>query len=109
MFKLNPSPTFKAPIALSQPGVEKPLEVPFEFRHKTTEQIADWLARAPGRSDPDVLHEVIVGWSVVDDRGEAVAYSHTNLATLLNNYPTAKGEIFAGYLAELTKAKAKNS
>lgn len=108
MFRLTPNPTFKAAVPLSMPGMEKPLSVPFEFRHKTTEQIAEWMARAPGRSDADVLHEVIVGWSVADDQGVEVPYSYTALSTLLNNYATAKGEIFSAYLSELTKAKAKN-
>lgn len=108
MFKLTPDATFKAPVPLSRPGLEKPLMVPFEFRHKTRDELADWMARAPGRSDPDVLDEVIVGWGVVDATGQPVPYSHTTLVTLLGNFSTAKGEIFSAYLAELTKAKAKN-
>lgn len=109
MFRLTPNTLFKALVPLSQAGIEQPLDVAFEFRHKTKEQLADWMARAPGRSDVDVLNEVIVSWGVVDDDGAAVPYSHTHLATLLSNYPPAKGEIFSAYLAELTKAKAKNS
>jgi hypothetical protein len=109
MFRLTPSPTFKTLVPLSQPGVERPLDVAFEFRHKSKDQVADWLARMPGRSDQDNLHEVIVSWGIVDDKGEPVPYTITALATLLNNYPTANSEIFAKYLSELTKAKEKNS
>jgi hypothetical protein len=108
MFRLKPNPTFKTMVPLSQPGVEQPLQVPFEFRHKSQEQLATWMANMPGRSDPDNLHDVIVSWGVVDADGVEVPYTHTALAELLDNYPTAKGEIFSKYLSELTKAKEKN-
>jgi hypothetical protein len=109
-FRLNPNPTFKAAVPLSVPGLEQPLSVSMTFRHKTQEQLADWMARAPGRSDPDVLGEVLVDWDgVQDDDGGPVPFSYANLVALLGNYPASKGEIFSTYLAELTKAKRKNS
>lgn len=109
-FRLNPNPTFKVPVPISVPGMEQPLHVVMTFRHKTQEQLADWMARAPGRSDPDVLREVLVDWEGVhDDDGAAVAYSYERLVVFLGNYPASKGEIFSTYLSELTKAKRKNS
>ena len=33
MFKLQPNPTFKAPVLLSVPGEDKPKEIVGEFRH----------------------------------------------------------------------------
>jgi hypothetical protein len=108
MFKLTPNPTFKAPVPLSVPGMEKPLSVPMEFRHKTQAELTAWMAGAPGRSDPDVLGDILVGWEIAGDDGQPLPYSHTHLATLLENYPAAKGEIFNAYLGELTRAKAKN-
>jgi hypothetical protein len=109
MFRLKPDPTFKTLVPLSRPGVEKPIDVPFEFRHKTKEEVATWMAGMLGRTDADVLDEVIVSWGVVDEGGRAVPYSHTALVGLLSDFPTSKGEIFSKYLSELTKAKEKNS
>jgi hypothetical protein len=108
-FRLNPKPTFTVPVPISVPGMEQPLSVVMTFRHKTQEQITDWMARAPGRSDPDVLAEVLVGWEGVTDEADAVVpFSYAALTEFLGNYPASKGEIFSTYLSELTKAKRKN-
>jgi hypothetical protein len=109
MFRLIPSPTFTVRVPLSVPGVEKPLEVPIEFRYRTPDALVAFMARMPGRSDVDNLHDVIVGWSgVAGADGEPIAYSHSNLATLLAHYKPAAKEIFAVYTRELSEAKAKN-
>lgn len=110
MFQLNPSPTFKALVPLSRPGVEQPLPVAFEFRHKTKEAYATWREGLKGRSDVDALHDVIERWEgVVDDAGQPVPYSHAALFTLLTNFTPSAREIFAKYESELIEAKAKNS
>lgn len=109
MFKLNPSPTFKAEVPLSVAGMAKPMAIEVEFRHKTATGIQKWMEGAAGRQDVEVLDEIIAGWSrVMDDAGNPVVYSTGALSTLLENYPAAKWELLAAYKAELTEAKRKN-
>jgi hypothetical protein len=109
MFNLVPTPTFSAPVPLSVPGLADPLEVRVTFRHKTREALAKWLADAGQRADGDMLHDVITEWTgMADEQGEPVPYSRTALETLLDNYPAARGELFAVYVSELSKSKRKN-
>lgn len=109
MFRLNPSPTFKASVPVSVPGMDKPLEIAVEFRHKTATGLQEWMRRAVDRTDAQNLDEVIAGWSgVMGDDGAQVPYTLTALSTLLENYPAAKWEMLVAYKAELTEAKRKN-
>lgn len=109
MFKLNPKPTFTAPVALSVPGLSEPLEVLFTFRHKGKEALAKWVATASQKLDAEALSEVVCGWAgVKDEDGQDVPYTLTALSALLENYPASQGEVFRAYLRELTEAKRKN-
>lgn len=107
MFNLNPSPTFKAPVPLSVPGLQQPLEVSFTFRHKTKTALDDWLKRFMETPGHEVLGEVIEGWDMRRN-GEPVPFSLTALAELCESYTPARGEISDTYLIELTRAKRKN-
>lgn len=110
MFKLNPAPTFTAQVPLSVPGLPEPLALAVTFRHKGKSALAAWMASAAGKQDAELLHEVIAGWSgMQDEAGAEVSYSLAALTDLLENYPAAHGELFRGYLGELTEAKRKNS
>lgn len=110
MFKLVPDPIFEAAVALSVPGLPKPLEVVFTFRHKNRTALHAWINSASTKRDAALLDEVIVGWAgVQDEAGAPVAYSFTALTDLIENYGAAHVEIYKAYLAELTKAKEKNS
>lgn len=109
MFKLIPNPTFKAPVPLSAAGVEKPIAITVEFRHKTATGLKAWLSSAPNRADVDLLDEVIAGWSGMQGADGAEApYSRDALSTLLENHPASKWELLGAYQAELTEAKRKN-
>lgn len=109
MFRLNPAPTFKVDVPLSVAGMDKPLAISVEFRHKNATGLQDWLRRAGERTDVENLADVIAGWSgVMGDDGQPVPYTLTALGTLLENYPAAKWELLFAYKAELTEAKRKN-
>lgn len=107
MFNLNPSPTFPAPVPLSVPGVSQPLEVVFTFKHKTRTGIEKWAQDYLANPGADVLAEVIAGWDMKRD-GEAVPYSFTALAELIELYTPARIEISDAYINEITRAKRKN-
>lgn len=106
MFSLTPNPTFKALVPLSVPGLDKPLEVPFEFKHLNKERLGVWLARAATVSDVNLLDEVIVSWGV-HDQGVPVPYSFTALERLLSEYSTAHGDIVQTFLREMGESKKK--
>lgn len=109
MFKLNPNPTFTVAVPLTVPGMPEPLEVNMTFRHKNKTALSKWMQEAAGKDDSALLHEVLSGWSgMQDDTGCDVPYSLSALTDLLCNYPASHSEIFRAYLQELTEAKRKN-
>lgn len=109
MFQLDPAPNFPATVLISVPGQAGGTPLLVIFRHKRKTAIADWISRARGRSDVEILSEVIERWDGMHNgRGEEVPYSVDALDTLLENYPAAKDDLFQTYLRELTEAKRKN-
>jgi hypothetical protein len=109
MFIIDSSPEFTADVPLSRPGLSEPVAIKVTFRHKNRDALKTWIASAPGTDDVQLLNEVIVSWSGMQDaEGKTVAYDVTALSRLLNNYPPARGELFRVYLSELTDAKRKN-
>lgn len=109
MFQLDPNPTFQVSVPISVPGRADGIALLVTYRHKRKTSIADWIARARGRTDAEILGEVIEGWSGMHDAaGQDVPYTVGNLDTLLENYPAAKDDLFQTYLRELTEAKRKN-
>jgi hypothetical protein len=110
MFKIDPDPTFTAPVPLSRPGVSDPINVLVTFRHKNRDALTTWLAKKGKVDDVELLGEVIEKWSGLQTaEGEEVAFSATTLSTLLANYTPARHELFRSYLNELTDSKRKNS
>ncbi|MDP1686884.1 phage tail assembly chaperone [Hydrogenophaga sp.] len=107
MFNLNPSPTFKAPVPLSVPGVSQPLEVVFTFKHKTRTAIEKWAQDYLANPGAEVLDQVIAGWDLKRD-GEPVPYSFSALSDLIEMYTPARSEISDAYITEITRAKRKN-
>ncbi len=108
MFTLKAPATFKTTVALSTPGEATADPIRVEFRHKSRTQLADFVAKAAsGPEEVDLLDEVIVGWSLIDDAGE-VPYSKENLAILIDQYGPAATEIYRAYLKALNESRAKN-
>lgn len=109
MFKLCASPTFAAKAGITIPGEDKLAEISIVWRHKTRDQINDWIKRSATANDIDTLSEVIEGWSgVVDTQGTVVPYSRAALAELLQTFPAAGMDLFRAYLRELSASRAKN-
>jgi len=109
MFQLDPAPTFEVVVPISAPGKAAGLDLTVTFRHKRKTAIAEWISTARGRTDVEILGEVIHGCvRMHDGKGEDVPYSSDALGTLLENYPAAKDDLFNAYLRELTEAKRKN-
>lgn len=103
MFKIQPNPTFTAKVHLTVPGSEKPSTVDVEFKHLSRPQIKAYFDGLEGKSDTEALGEIIVGW-----KGFDANYSEKSLESLLDNYPTAGGELFEAFRKELMEARRKN-
>lgn len=123
MFKLNPSPTFKASIKITVPGSD-PVPIEFEFKHRSRAGLAEWQksfqrtvtdAESPDgerievRRDEELIPEYIAGWSgVIGDDGLPVPFSVEAVLKLGNNYHAAPMEIYIGYLKALQESRTKN-
>ena len=110
MFKINPAPTFHAPVSLSIPGAESPAIVKVEFRHKSRTEFMAWWEKSQKRKAVDALADVIVSWGeeVIDQDGKPLAYSKEALAQLLDNYHASGTEILQTYYRELVESRKKN-
>ncbi|MFZ5917051.1 MAG: phage tail assembly chaperone [Chloroflexota bacterium] len=101
MFKLIPNPTFYSSVVGIVPGSTSALEL--EFRHKDKDELAAYLNSAQGRSDYDLIDEIVVGW-----RGVDVGFDATSLHALLNNYPASAARIVSAYCDALAGARLGN-
>lgn len=103
MFKLEPSPTFRATVAITVPGGDsQPLKV--QFKHKTRSALQAFLDDASGRIDADMLSDMIAS---VEDKEEGQSDANF-LAQLTENFPAAANDLLRAYLKELTESRVKN-
>lgn len=106
MFVLQPKPTFKETIEIPVPG-EAPGSITFEFKRLGKKALRSLFKSiqdgAETREDSDVLAEIVVGWSGVDED-----FSQTALETLCDAYPGSVTAIILGYNKAMMEGKAKN-
>ena len=102
MFKIDPNPTFSAPVSVHVPGQGSGSFIA-EFVYLDKEARKDYVEGLPGKSNLEALAEIVVGWSEMD-----APFSHANLERLLNKYDTAAEGFFNAFFKELTGAAAKN-
>ena len=102
MFKIDPNPTFSAPVSVHVPGQGSGSFIA-EFVYLDKEARKDYVEGLPGKSNLEALAEIVVGWNDMD-----VPFSHENLEKLLNKYDTAAEGFFKAFFEELTGAAAKN-
>lgn len=105
MFKRDPNPTFPATVQITVPGgTSQPLAV--VFKHKTTEELAAFLAPGPGKSNAAMLADMIASVDIAAKQdGESDA---DFLAYICGKYPAAASDMLRTYLRELTESKVKN-
>ena len=99
--KLQPNPTFKAPVAIHVPGGDD-AKVTFEFRHRDRDAIKKFSADIGELDDVGIVKLACVGWELDD------AFTDDNIKLLLDNYISAARSIVATYYDELLKAKLGN-
>lgn len=101
VFSLIPNPTFQATVKFAIPG-EQTASIKIEFKHKTAEEVEDFLKRAQKEKDFDAVSEIVVGWDI----GEP--FNEENLKTLLSNYGGAARAITNTYWREIFGAREGN-
>ena len=102
MLKLKPNPTFKAKVVIPTPEGE--VKVDFTFKHKTRDELQDFLfGEHPDRTDTDAVLEIAEGWSGVDG-----AFGREALDEMFANYHGAARAIVKAYAEQLTQARAGN-
>lgn len=100
-FKLEVSPTFKATVGLPIHG-GKTVDLEFEFKHRTRDQLNEWMKGLPKRGDVDILEDVLAGWSLDDP------FTRESMELLAQNFAGAPREIVSAYIDEMTQARRKN-
>lgn len=100
-FKLAVAPTFKAKVAIPVHGGET-VELSFEFKHRTRDQLADMMKTIEKRKDVDLMLDVLAGWELDDPFGKE------SIELLCQNFAGAPREIFGTYITEITQAKRGN-
>jgi len=105
MFKLQPNPTFWAPVSIPVPHADNEAVIEIEFNHKTKVDLDAYLklTAQPETKDPDSIGEIVKDWKGLD-----VDFNTDHLNTLLNNYPSAGRAILRAYIVALTEGRKKN-
>jgi len=98
---LNAAPTFKKEVEIPVAG-GKPAFVEFTFKHRTRDDLKDFIEALSGREDVEVLIDIATGWDLDDPFGKE------SLEKLVQNYTGAARAVIEVYLAEMAGARVKN-
>lgn len=101
VLKLKPNPTFRAKVSIQVAG-DEPATLLVTFKHRTRDQLDAWLKESQGRDDVSSILEIAEGWDLLEP------FDADNVRFLVQNYIGAPVALVESYIAELTKAKAKN-
>ena len=102
MFKIDPDPTFEAPVKIHVPG-KGDGTIYVSFRYMDAAARAAYVSAMGQKTNAEALTEIIDGWREVD-----VPYSAENLEKLLNRYDTAATALFNAFFRESRGAPEKN-
>lgn len=99
--QLVAAPTFPATVQIPVAG--GPSEpVVFTFKHRVRAALAEFQAGVADRADRDIVLDMASGWDLAEP------FTPANVETLLDNRLGAGTAIYATYIDELTRHKAKN-
>ena len=103
MLKVNPNPTFHAPVEIPTP--DGPVKIKCEFKHMDKEQYQEFIKAesTSKRSDEEAIMDIMVSWSGVDKE-----FSKDALRDVCKNYHKAATAIVEAFINTLTQAAAKN-
>lgn len=101
MLTLKAKPTFKAKVPIPVPGGET-VEVEMEFKHRTKQELAEFVEKSVELSDEEAILQTVVGWEFKDKLDEK------SVKLLTQNYHGAARAVARTYLFELSQVRAKN-
>lgn len=100
---LNAPVTFRATVAIPVAG-SKPIDVEFEFRHRTKSQLTAWISERAGAPDIDSFLDMVVAWPGLTDE-----FNRENVDRLLETHAGAATATYIRYIDELTGAQRLRS
>lgn len=95
------NPTFKAMVGIPIAGSE-PVQVELIFKHRTKDDLNQFIKDRPGKSDEESFMDMVCGWELEDP------FDTESVNKLLQNYSGTGLATFRVYLDELLQAKIKN-
>ena len=95
------NPTFTAQVPIPVHGGD-PVKVGFTFKHRTQDEMAEWISQREGKKDIDAVMEMVTGWEFEED------FTPENVSALLQQRMGAGLSIFLVYTKELYQAKLGN-
>lgn len=106
--KLNPAPTFAAPVAVPVAGGAA-VAIVMTFRHRTKDQLDAFIKGRADKTDVESFTDMVVGWEgVIGDDDAPMPFTRENVERFLGNYIGAALATFQTYLDELVKARRGN-
>jgi hypothetical protein len=103
MFKLDPNPTFVAPVSGFKPGEGVTESILVTFKYRGRKELSEFLLAVGDLTALDALMDIMVGW-----RDVPLDFTRENVEKLCDLYPAFVSAVFETYRAELTEARRKN-
>ena len=101
-FRLKANPTFWRTVNVrSLDGEEFPLQL--ELKHRRKSELREFVASLEGRTDEELVADLVVGWKDVD-----AEFSPEALTDLLEEYSGAAVAIWTEYQKAYAEAARKN-
>ncbi|HYD58970.1 MAG TPA: phage tail assembly chaperone [Noviherbaspirillum sp.] len=94
---LTPNPTFKAKVAIPVPGAGT-TDVEFTFKHRSKDQLKEFMESNDGRGDVEVIMDMCSGWELAEP------FDEEHVEQLAQQYVGSSQAIFETYLRESTGA-----
>ena len=98
---IDPNPTFTAQVPIPVHGGD-PVMVGFTFKHRTLDEMAEWVGNRGGKADVDAVLDMVDGWEFAEE------FTPEAVASLLQKRIGASLSIFTVYTREIYQAKLKN-
>ncbi len=103
MFKLDPNPTFTAPVTGFKPGAGADESIVVTFKYRGRKELETMVAETADKTVLDLLLDVMTGW-----RDVPLDFTRENVEKLCDLYPAFPSAVLLTYKRELTEARRKN-
>lgn len=103
MFKLEPNPTFLAPVSGFKPGDGAKESILVEFKYRTAEELSALSEWAQDKTGIEQLLSIMVGW-----RDMPISLDTAGLEQVIKLYPKFFAAVIETYGRELLPAAQKN-